>query len=155
MKTKSKFNIIDFFILVVVAGIIAVAVWFFMPSNDGDEVYVYFTVEIRETMPNFVDSVPIASMVRDSVRNYSLGYVWDVNTTPTVFYTLNHQTLEMAPQEVFDRYNTYITIRAEGVLSNSEIGIGQTSVRVGQRMYLRGLGFAGFGFVTDLRWEER
>ena len=155
MKTKAKFNIIDFLILIAVGGVIALAIWFFMPSEAGDQVYVYFTVEIRETLPDFDQNVPIRGIVRDSVRNYSLGEVWEVETTPAIIYTLNHQTLEMAAQEVGDRYNTYITIRSAGVISGSEISIGQTSVRVGQRMYLRGLGFAGYGFVTDLYWSGR
>jgi hypothetical protein len=149
-KEKTKFNFIDIMIAAAILLVIVVGAWFFINTRGGEQAYVYFTVEIRENMPNFAETIIIGGEVRDSIRNFTLGEVVSVRSEPAISYSFNNETNEFFIETFDNRYDVYVTIRGPAKVTDSEISIEGQPVRVGRQMFLRGNGFAGMGFVTAL-----
>jgi len=152
---KHKFNIIDAAVVIVIIGIIAAGIWFFWSSGDGADINAYFVVEIRDQMPNFFDTIEIGGEIRDSIRNYFLGHVVDAHYQPATMVSFDYMTESFILTVIPERYDVYITIRGTGTENNSVITSNGQAVRVGQEMFLRGTGYAGIGFITELWTEAR
>ena len=156
---KPKFNIIDGLVILAVIAIISAAVWFLTTAGPGDEVYVYFVVEFQGQMPDFENNViagyaPNAE-VRDSIRNYFLGHAWDVESRPAATVAFDNTTNTFVMATIPDRYDVYVTIRAVGTENHTAIQANGHTVRVGQEMFIRGRGYAGIGFITQIWTTER
>ena len=153
-KRAPRFNIIDVLVVLVIIAVIAAAAWFFISAGFGDERYVYFVVEFQEQMPGFKDKIiagyaPSAE-VRDSIRNYFLGHVWDVHSRPAALVTFDNTTNTFINGTIPDRYDIYVTIRGVGTENESAIMTNGQIVRVGQEMFIAGHGYAGRGFITQI-----
>jgi len=152
--SKPKFNIIDGLVVLAIIAAIAVAIWFFTSAGFGNERYVYFVVEFQEQMPDFESKIiagysPQAE-VRDSIRNYFLGHVWDVQSRPAVLITFDNTTNTFVSETIPGRYDVYVTIRGAGTENESAIMSNGQIVRVGQEMFIAGWGYAGHGFITQI-----
>ena len=152
-KTKRGFNIVDMAVVAIIITVIAAGIWYFTTATGGEQVDVYFTVELRERMPGFEENIIIGGEIRDSVRNILLGYVVDIYMRPATLITFDSINNVFLTAYIPDRYDVYITVRGSGTESDSEIRTNGELVRVGQEMFLRGRGFAGIGFITEL-WTE-
>ena len=153
-KNAPRFNIIDVLVILTIIAVIAAAIWFFTSAGFGHERYVYFVVEFQEQMPDFESRIiagyaPEAE-VRDSIRNYFLGHVWDVHSQPAVLVTFDNTTNTFIRETIPDRYDVYVTIRGVGTENESAIMSNGHVVRVGQEMFIVGRGYAGHGFITQV-----
>ena len=153
-KEKNRLNFIDIAIIAALLLVIAAGIWYLMNARSGKETEVYFTVEMRENMPNFIENVIIGAEVRDSVRNFTLGHVVAVEQKPAISYSFNNETNEIIIETFENRFDVYVTVKGTATVTDSEITIENQPVRVGRQMFLRGQGFAGSGFVTELRLNE-
>ena len=158
-KSRPKFNIVDVLVILALIAVIAAAIWFFMSATPGYERYVYFVVEFQEQRPEFQDKiitgyVPEAE-VRDSIRNYFLGHVWDVRTVPTMVTTLDNTTYTLVREPIPGRYDVHVTIRGAGTEDRTAIMANGQVVRVGQEMFIAGRGYAGHGFIIQVWTTER
>jgi len=157
--SKPRFNIVDALVILVAIALIAAAAWFFMSATPGNERYVYFVVEFQGQMPDFEDSIIAghapAAEVRDSVRNYFLGHVWDIESQPAQLVTFDNVTNTFVNQIIPNRYDVYVTIRGVGTENASNIFSNGQIVRVGQEMFIQGMGYAGRGFITQIWTTDR
>ena len=156
---KRKFNIIDIFVVLIFIAVMAAAVWFFANIGDGYERYVYFTVELRGVMPGYEDYI-IREMerqgeVRDAIRNYFLGTVYNVEVRQGTQLTFDQTNQEVRLELVPELNDIFLTIRGHGTQSYREILVEGQLVTIGRSMYIRGNGFANRGFVVELWTEER
>ena len=153
-KTRPRFNIIDKLLILGMIVLIGIAAYLlFFAASDADDVYTFFEVELRGQYPGFEDNIIIGGEIRDSVRNYLLGYVMDKRVLPAEIIVFNNDIQEFVIEYIPNRYDVFLTISGEGEETDSEITINNMPVRVGQEMFLRGRGYAGIGWVTEL-WTE-
>jgi len=152
---KTKFNIVDFLIILILLLIVAIGIWYFSNIGDGHAIYTYFIVEITNMDPDFSELVAHGDPIRDAVRNYFLGYVVNVEAVPAVLVTFDAINEQFITQNIPERYDIYITIRGNGSQTASSITTEGHQVRVGQEVFIRGRGYAGSGFLTNLWVENR
>lgn len=150
---EARFNIIDAIAILGIAGLIAVGAWFFTNLDTGENVTVYFTVEIREREDGFADLIEVGDEIRDAVRNYFLGHVHNVEVRPTEIITFDQDNQAFIYSRIPERYDVWLTVRGVGTETASAIATHGQEVRVGQEVFLRGRGYAGLGFIVNLRTE--
>ena len=150
---KTRFNIVDLFALIVIVAIAGLAWWYFSSIDTGQDVNVIFVVEIRNMEADFAGKISEGDEVRDSIRNYFYGHVVSVEAIPMMNPTFNSEDLVFAQQRVPNRYDVRITIIGAGNETDSAISVYGNELRVGQEMFIRGLGFAGHGFLVGIRTE--
>jgi len=153
-EKKTRFNIIDLFVVLILLAIMAAGIWFFAGrSADGDD-YVYYVVELRQTLPGHAHEITVGGEIRDSVRNYFLGHVAYVHYYPARMVTFDQVSLTHSYVYVPERYDIFITIRGRGQITPSEIRVEGQPVRIGMEKWLRMYGFAGGGFVVGIDTGE-
>ena len=153
-EKRGKFNIVDIFILLVIIGIIGLGIWFFANFARGDEVYVYFTIELRNREPGFAELILRDDEIRDSVRNYFLGHVAWVEAEPALMVNFDSTTNSFVEAIIPDRYDVFITIRGVGSESETYVRSHGHDMRIGQPMFIRGRGYAGVGYIVGLQTKE-
>jgi len=151
---KPRFNIIDAVVVLIIAGVVAFGVWFFGGATEEPNVHVYFTVELRNLEPNFDDFIELGGEVRDSIRNYFLGYVYDILVLPAHIITFDVENREYVMETIHDRVDIYLTVRGRGFASDYAIYVEGQLVTIGREMPIRGRGFVGTGFITMLRTQD-
>ena len=161
-QSRPKFNVIDALVILAVIAIIAAAVWFLSSATAGNEKYVFFTVEFAGQMPDAEQRIRATSgsaspeaEVRDSIRLYLLGHAWDVWSRPAQLITFDNNANEFVLETIPDRYDVFLTIRGIGTEDDRAIMTNGQIVRVGQEMFIRGRGYAGIGFITEIWTEDR
>jgi len=152
--SKPRFNIIDAVVVLILAAIIAFGVWFFGGAMDEHNVYVYFTVEFRNQAQGFEEFIEIGGEVRDSVRNYFLGYIVNIEVLPAHIINFDFENLEYVLETIPDRNDIYLTIRGRGTASDYAIHVEGHLVTIGREMNIRGRGFVNRGFITMLRTQD-
>lgn len=151
--TKPRFNIVDALVILLLAAAIAAGIWLFTSGGEGPNVYVYFTVEFRNQLHGFEEYVEKGGEVRDSVRNYFLGHVYDIDVRPAAVITFDSGNRQFVEETIPDRSDIYLTIRGRGTESDAAIHVEGHLVTIGRSMNIRGRGFVNQGFITELRTE--
>ena len=152
---RPKFNIFDVFMLFVIVIVVAGGVWFITTRGDGMDTTVQIVVEFTNQPQDFVDSIVFGGEIRDSIRNFFLGYVMDVRVEPATRVTFNHEISQFVLESIPDRYDIYLTIVGYGTENPSFIRMEGQEKRVGQEVFLRGRGYAGIGFITEISTAPR
>ena len=150
-KQKPRFNIIDALVVLAIAAVVAAGAWFFSQAAYEANAYVYFTVEFRNQAEGFEDHIEIGGEVRDSVRNYFLGHVARIEVLPAHILNFDSTNNVFVLETIPERTDIYLTVRGRGHESISEITVEGHRVTIGREMNIRGRGFVGRGFITELR----
>lgn len=153
-------NIIDLLAIVVVA----VAVWLVLPSfvgsanSDimvarGTPKTVYFTLELPQTSMEFFDKVEIGDQINDNIRGYYYGVVEDVRYEPAKKVMADIENGTYKYEEVPDKIDVYLTVKANGTESDMEITAEGQPIKFGGTLTVKGKGYVGAGYVVELRTE--
>lgn len=167
-KEKRKFNIIDFFIFLIILAVIAALVYAFSPWSQikklwkTNEVTFKYAVELKEVDDGFINLIKAGDTVINSVTKNSLGTVDRIGTiskstvldyvevekeSPNGMTTTYQGVLTEKP----DKYDiiVYITATAE-----YEEGIGYTvngsRVAVGEELYFRFPNYESNGYCIAI-----
>jgi len=151
---KPRFNIIDAIVVLILAMIIVFGVWLFGDAISDANVYVYFTVEFRNQTQGFEDFIEIGGEVRDSVRNYFLGHIVDIEVLPAHIINFDFENQVYVMETIPDRIDIYLTIRGRGTANDYAIHVEGHLVTIGREMNIRGRGFVNRGFITMLRTQD-
>ena len=121
---EGKFNVVDFFLLLIVLAIIAILVVYFIPGASDriaatDKTDITFTVEFKGVDSDFVANVNAGDTVYDSSKNFMLGTVKAVeNYAYTVPVYNGSEVAEM--REVEGLKNLVVTVTASAVYTDEE-----------------------------------
>ena len=117
-KKKRKFNVVDFFIVVIIAALIAILVYSFSPWSKieklwtADEVTIDYTIELRGVDESFIDLIKKNDSVVDSVSKNSLGKVTTIESIKKSSI-LEHKDGEGILVEYPDKYDITVRITAK------------------------------------------
>ena len=152
-KQKRKFNIIDFFILLIILAVVAALVYAFSPWSQIKKLWkpnqttFQYAIALKEVDDEFVNLIKSGDSVINSVTKNSMGTVDRVGE-PTRSTVLDYQKDDSAADgtvvykgvltEKSDKYDiiVYVTTTAE-----YEQGVGYTvngsRIAVGEELFLR------------------
>jgi len=147
-KQKRKFNIIDFFILLIIVAVVVALVYAFSPWSQIKKLWkpnqttIQYAIELKEVDDEFISLIKAGDGVINSVTKSSMGTVDRVGE-PTRSTVLNYtseegDTYKGILVEKPDKYDiiVYVTATAE-----YEKGVGYTvngsRIAVGEELFFR------------------
>ncbi len=157
-RTKKGFNGMDLFFILVIAIIIAAAVFLSrnVTKNAGgasaDTVTIEYTVEFRQLDNSVKVAVDSGDVVRDPDNKQVIGTVaYPVQSVPFSEIAYNHNDGSVYMAENPDLSDVSITIRAKATHSDSGYYVNGVKFLVGKSCNIWTSGFAGSGYCTTIR----
>ena len=158
---KPKFNLLDGIILLLIVAIAAAGV-FLLTGRKSDNAAVdtqnttaVFSVQFTKVDASVYDKFKAAMESGESVwvgiKERFEGKIEGLECGPSTKLTTNFRSGKAYLAEDPTTYAVTVTINTAVVETGSSISASGTAIRVGEETSVRGKGFAGFGFVTDLR----
>lgn len=153
-------NVIDLLAMIIVV----LAVWLILPSfvgsansdimvSGGTPKTVYFTIELPQTNMEFFEKVEIGDQINDNIRGYYYGIVEDIYYEPAKKVMEDIENGSYHYEEVPDKIDVYLTVKASGTESDMEITAEGQPIKFGGTLTVKGKGYVGAGYVVDL-WTE-
>ncbi len=151
MKEK-KWTFIDTLIVVLVAAIVAVGAVMLKPGAGAksNKEKVSFTVLIQNKERELADAIEPGAKAVLSLTEKDSGIVTNVAKENAVHMTFNSLDGTYSNVETEDNVDIYVTIEADCEISDKAIKTGDTTIKVGAELPVRGRGFATSGYVIDI-----
>lgn len=151
-QKKAKWTVIDTIIVLVVIAVIAVAGLKLGPilfkSSENEK--VSFTVMLQEKEIELAEAIKTGNRVTLSLTEKDGGVVKDVRYEPSERLTLNSIDGTYTNELVANRVDIYVTVEAECTVSDTAIKTGDTAIKVGADIPVRGKGYAAYGYVITI-----
>lgn len=158
---KPKFNLLDGIIVLLIVAIAAAGVFLLAGRGDGNgtidtqNTTAVFSVQFTKVDASVYDKFKAAMESGESVwigiKEQFEGKIEIVECGPSTKLTTNLYSGKAYLAEDPTTYDVTVTVNAPAVETDSAILASGTAIRVGEETSVRGKGFAGFGFVTDLK----
>lgn len=149
---KTKWTIIDTFIVAVVILALAAAWVMFGPNITTPKTSqkVEFTVMIQDREKGLADAIKAGDKVTLSLTEKDGGIIKSVASQPAVLMVYDSINGVYRNETNPEKEDIYITIEADCMVSDIAITTGDTDIKVGQSIPVRGKGYASEGFVIDI-----
>ncbi len=149
---KKKWTVIDTLIVLVLAGAVGVGAAKVVPSMFGntEKENVEFTVLIQNREQELADAITPGTKATLSLTEKDGGIVKEVKSEPATQMTFNSIDGTYSNVEVEGKVDIYVTIDADCEISDKAIKTGDTAIKVGTDIPVRGKGFATSGYVIDI-----
>ena len=149
---KRKWTIIDTLIVIIAALAIAAAGIMFAPKLGQHKTNreVEFTVMIQDKEKGLADTMKSGDKVTLSLTEKDGGVIEDVRTEPTVAMVYDSIEGVYRNETNREREDIYIKIKADCSVSDIAISTGDTKIKVGQEIPVRGKGYATNGYVIEI-----
>lgn len=156
---KKKFNSIDLIIILVVVAALAVGAYMVFAKKDSGQVgdrNVKATIQVEFMKKEaYLTEIPkIGDHVTIGVKEKMPAKVVKVDVRPAEAVSYDLLNGSASWQEIPNMYDIYVTMEADAVETSKQININGTPIRVGDSEAVRSMGWAGFGFVTQLDISE-
>lgn len=156
---KPKFNFIDAAILLVVILVIIAGI-FLLSSGSGDtsqqadifaEYKIQFTKSDLSVANKFTEAASNGESVWVGAKERAHAELVDVLVEPAREITINSKKEIAEWSEIPEKYDITLTLRSRAKETDSQVFAENVPIRVGEEFVVRGKGFAGFGFLIDLK----
>jgi ABC-type transporter Mla subunit MlaD len=145
-------NLLDIIIILAVAAAGFVA-WRYVSGGalGGERGPIHFTVELNDVTDEFIGKIRVGDDIKDSVKGYYLGKVSDVRPEEYVLNNWDSRTEAYVKSVVPGRKTVRVEIAADGVMNERAIYAGEIAVKIGRETSIKGKGYAGTGYIVELR----
>ncbi len=153
---RGKFNIVDFFLLLIVLAIVAAVVIYLIPGASKrltatDETGITFTIEFRGVDSAFVTNIKNGETVYDSNKNYKLGNVKSVENYAYTELVYNEETGVSEMKEIPELKNLVVTVTANAIYTDGEgYSINGDRIAVGRQYNISFPHFSGSAYCIEL-----
>lgn len=163
---KPKFNLMDGLIILLIVMVAAVGVFLLRGMGSGEGTAVVdvqsttaeFKIQLTKVDKSLCDKFTAAMESGESVwigeKERFEGKITVAEAAPATKITTNTHTGKTQLAQDPSLYDLNLTIQAAAVESSSSISASGTAIRVGTEAAIRGKGFAGYGFIIDLKTVE-
>ncbi len=149
---KSKWTIIDTVIVVAAAAVLAAAGVIFGPSlmEPSTNETITFTVMIQDREKGIAAAMSEGDNVTLSLTEKDGGVIKSVRTEPTVVMVYDSIDGVYRNEVNDEREDIYIEIEADCKVTDKSITTGDTDIKVGADIPVRGKGYATNGYIIDI-----
>lgn len=155
-EKKIKFTVIDALIILIAIAVIAVGVIKFAPSLfiKTEKSAVEFTVLVAEKDISFADAITVGGRVTLSLTEKDGGVVKNVEAKVAEKLAFNSIDGSYSIQKIEDKRDVYVTVVADVKESDLAVKTGGTEIRVGEKIPVRGKGYATEGYIIEVNEIE-
>ena len=161
MENKPKLNLMDGLIILIIVAVLAVGIYFIAGSGssttageNGDIIAEYklqFVEREKVVADMFIAAKESGETVWVGEKERAEAVVTDVLVEPARKQTTDIEDGKVMMAEIPGLYDVTVTLQSSGQETETEIRAGGTAIHVGEETSVKGKGFAGYGFVTDLK----
>ena len=156
-KFRLRLNLFDTIVLLFVLGVGGFFLWSAMTPEVPDDVpapsvsQITYTISIAETIKGTGDIMIVGDKLTDAAKNLALGTMDSITVTPSTRYVLDEDAMIMRLAEVPNREKVEIVLTSTGTITDTQITLSSgQEIRVGQLIYVRGAGYLGTGYITNI-----
>lgn len=152
-KAKRRFNLIDAAIVLLALLVLGV-IWLLRDRSTGASAAEYpmqITLELNWVRDGALELMQPGTKVYRSTDNTYLGTVAQVREEPYLveeYSAALGRIVQYAPAE--DAHRVYLTLDGSGYLTAKDVIFAGASTKIGDAAYIKGLGFAGSGYVVGV-----
>ncbi len=156
-KLFGKINLLDIAIALLVLLVAGALYYVYFREDESAQVLAHrieYDIELAVRPETFVEVIAVGDNIWDSVRGHYLGTVIDKQVRPATKVSEDMVKGEYILAKIPYMYDVVITLEANGRVTPYNILAEGIEVKVGQRMYVKGKGYASPGFIVGLRYDE-
>lgn len=154
-KNRFRLNFIDIIVILILLTATALLAYIFLSTDinlfEGNKkVTIEYKVEIRQIREEFRDFINISDLATDTVTQYALGEVVDVEYTPARYIGVKRNTGELVISDFPEHINIIVTIRSAASVDGADYSLDGYKIAVGKPVALRTPNFINEGYCTQL-----
>ncbi len=152
-----KINIIDLTIILIIVLIAGAVYHVYFREDESAQVLAHrieYDIELAARPETLVEVIAVGDNIWDSVRGHYLGTVVDKQVRPATKVSEDMVKGKYIVAKIPNMYDVIITLEANGRVTPYSILAEGIEVKVGQRIYVKGKGYASPGFIVGLRYDE-
>lgn len=151
-KKKASWTWIDTIIVIIVAAVLVVAGKILGPMlfEGTDKEKVSFTVMLQEKEDELAQAMKAGDKVTLSLTEKDGGIIKEVRVEPSEKLTLNSIDGKYSMEPVANKVDIYVTVEADCTISDKAIKTGDTAIKVGTDIPVRGKGYASSGYIITI-----
>lgn len=156
-KLFGIFNILDIVILIIIVSIIAAGVYFYGQYKDNQAANlqtVEYDVEIKGVDEKFIAAINDGDFIRESVKGNNLGRVAGLSYTKATNINSDFINGKYVTTEVPGKLDMVLKLTADASVTSRSVTVGGLEIRIGQKIYVKGKGYAGEGFILNVNIKE-
>ena len=151
-----KFNVVDFFLLLVILAMIAAVVVYVVPGiseklTPGRSSEIAFSIEFKGVDSAFITNIKVGDTVYDAGKNFVLGEVKSVENYASTVLVYDKESGVGVMKEMGDLKNVIVTVRASAAYTDHEgYAINGERIAVGCPYSIRFPQFSGEGYCIEV-----
>ncbi|MDF2521896.1 MAG: hypothetical protein K0R84_2524 [Clostridia bacterium] len=156
-KLFGVFNIIDILIIIIIAVIIGGGIYAYKEYQESLSTNiktVEYSVEIKGVDEKFVNAINNGDLIRESVKGNSLGSVSGKSFVPSTNIYSDYLNGKYVVSQVPGKLDLILTLTSDAQVTDRSVSVGGLEIRIGQKIYVKGKGYAGEGFVINMNIKE-
>lgn len=156
-KGPRGFNVLDILIIVVILALV-VGGWFaysqYTQNQQKNKRAVEYQVELKGVDQNFVDAITQGDLLRESVKGNNLGKVAGKNVVAAANINTDFLNGKYVQVTVPDKLDVILNISSDAKVSEKSINVGGLEIKIGQKIFVRGKGYAKEGYLLNIDIKE-
>lgn len=149
---KKKWTFVDTFIvlLVIIAGVALIKVFGTSEKNSGPEKTIEAVVLLSREEPEVAETIKVGDEVTVNLAEKDTGKVDDVKIEDARTMVYNAIDGKYVIEPVEGKVDIYATVALEVSETDYAFMCGGTNIKVGERLPLRGKGYALEGYIIEI-----
>ncbi|HYE09670.1 MAG TPA: DUF4330 domain-containing protein [Patescibacteria group bacterium] len=156
-KGHRGFNLVDILIILMIAVLVAGG-WYvysqFTEDQQKNKHAVVYQVELKGVDQNFVNAITKGDPLRESVKGNNLGSVAEKAYVAASNINTDFLNGKYVDVSVPDKLDVILSISAEAEVSERNITVGGLEIKIGQKIFVKGKGYAKDGYILNIDIKE-
>ena len=156
-KRPRGFNWLDILIIIVITALLGGGWYAYSQYTEGQQKNkraVGYQVELKGVDQSFVNAITQGDPLRESVKGNNLGSVSGKSATATVNINTDFLNGKYVAVPVPDKLDIILNISSIAELSEKSISVGGLEIKIGQKLFVKGKGYAKEGYILNIDIEE-
>lgn len=158
-KRAFKLNIVDVFITLIIACVVAVGAMMLVSafgvntSNDKKDVKVEYTIQFKGILDDFKNNVKVGDVIVDGQKRYNIGTVKRVWYGPYTMDVFNKETGKMQKAVYPDHVELNVVVEADGYMLDDRCYLteGEMLMVIGTGISMHAPDLSSYGYVSDIQ----
>lgn len=156
-KTHRRFNLLDILIIIIVVALIGGGWYVYSRYTEGlnqNKRAVEYQVELKGVDQSFVDAINQGDPLRESVKGNNLGQVASKSVMAASNVNTDFLIGKYVEVPVPDKLDVILNITSEAEVSEKSIVVGGLEIKIGQKIFVKGKGYAKEGYLLNIDIKE-
>ncbi|MDF2532790.1 MAG: hypothetical protein K0Q65_2371 [Clostridia bacterium] len=156
-KGPRGFNVLDILIIIVILALV-IGGWYgysqYTQNQQKNKRSVEYQVELKGVDQSFVDAITQGDLLRESVKGNNLGKVAGKNVVAAANINTDFLNGKYVAVTVPDKLDVILNISSDAEVSEKSINVGGLEIKIGQKIFVRGKGYAKEGYLLNIDIKE-